>query len=106
MFELHYFEHEKLEVLRFYTTVELVKFLAKLSPKKHVWLATDDGENGEIIITESIETLISAVKTGVFNVLLNDSKPFFLQQYDSYEDAYAVALDMREGNPKCYCKES
>ena len=106
MFELHYFEHEKLEVLRFYTTVELVKYLAKLRLKKHVWLATENGEKGEIIITESIDTLISAVNAGVFNLLLNGSQPFFLQQYDTYEDAYAVALDMREGNPKCYCKES
>ena len=106
MIELHYFEYEKIEILRFYTTAELVKHLAKLSSKKHVWLATEDGENGEIIITESIDTLISAVNAGVFNLLLNGSQPFFLQQYDSYEDAYAVALDMREGNPRCYCKES
>jgi hypothetical protein len=75
MFELHYFKHEKLEVLRFYTTAELVKHLAKL---------------------------ISAVNAGVFNLLWNSQQKFFLQQYDSYEDAYAAALYMREPNPKCY----
>ena len=106
MIELNYFEHEKLEVFKFYTTVELVEHLSKLRLKKHVWLATENGEKGEIIITESIDTLIRAVNSCVFNLLWNSPQPFFLQQYDSYEDAYAVALDMREGNPRCYCKES
>ena len=102
MIELHYFEYEKLEILRFYTTAELVKHLAKLSSKKHVWLATENGVDGEIMITESIDSLISAVKAGVFKLLWNSPQKFFIQQYDSYEDAYAVALDMREPNPKRY----
>ena len=30
---------------------------------------------------------------------------FFLQEYDSFEEAYRVALNMREPNPLCYAPE-
>ena len=29
---------------------------------------------------------------------------YFLQEYETYEEAYKVALDMREPNPLCYNK--
>ena len=102
MIELHYFECQESEVLNFFTINELVGYLKTLNPKKYVWLATEDGEHGEIMVTESIDALISAIKAGVFNLLWNSPQRFYLQQYDSYEDAYSVALDMREPNPKCY----
>ena len=102
MIELHYFECQESEVLNFFTINELVGYLKTLKPKKYVWLATEDGEHGEIMVTESIDALISAIKAGVFNLLWNSPQRFYLQQYDSYEDAYSVALDMREPNPKCY----
>jgi hypothetical protein len=31
-----------------------------------------------------------------------DNTIYFIQQYDSFEDAYSVALGMREPHPKCY----
>jgi len=30
------------------------------------------------------------------------SNVYFIQEYQTFEDAYRVALDMRETNPKCY----
>lgn len=34
-----------------------------------------------------------------------DYRNVFLQAYESYEDAYSVALSMREFNPLCYNKD-
>lgn len=57
-----------------------------------------ENELTEIIITENI-VLIEFV---VNRVLDYSDCEVYLQEYGSYEDAYAVALDMREGNPLCY----
>ena len=61
--------------------------------------------NDEIIITENrgfVEELFNV------NTMLNSVYPFYeeeeitIQEYATYEDAYKVALDMREPNAKCY----
>jgi hypothetical protein len=106
MIKLHYFEHKEVKIVNFTTITELVQYLNPLKDKKYIWLATEDGENGEIMVTESISKLIAAIKAEVFNLSWVSNPNFFIQQYDSYEDAYAVALGMREANPRCYCKES
>lgn len=94
------------EVIDFFSIGELCQYLEELRRFDCVWLAADDGEKGEILITENITTLILAVKSGHFNLLWNSPQNFYVQEYQSYEDAYAVALDMREANPKCYDKAS
>ena len=53
----------------------------------------------EIIITESIDFLIKSIE---FIEIVKDKKVYALQEYESYEAAYEVALMMREVNPKCY----
>ena len=90
------------EVIKFNTQTELCEYLKELDRFDCIWLATEDGEKGEILITENLQTLISAVKNSHFNLLWNSPQNFFVQEYQTYEDAYKVALDMREPNPKCY----
>ena len=53
----------------------------------------------EIIITESIDFLIKSIE---IIEIVKDKKVYALQEYESYEAAYEVALMMREVNPKCY----
>ena len=84
------------------TVSELCEYLKELDRFDCVWLASDENDKDEILITENLETLINAVKNGLFNLLWNSPQVFYVQQYDTYEDAYRVALDMRAVNPKCY----
>ena len=85
----------------FYKQQELRSFLQELDRFDCIWLATDNGEKGEILITESLKTLIISFDSNLFNTLGNDGY-LFIQEYQTYEDAYAVALSMREPNPRCY----
>jgi hypothetical protein len=89
------------EQMEFSTRGELTNFILELKRFNCIWLFTDDGENGEIIITENISILLNAFLNNIVqgNIL-------HLHEYQSYEDAYAVALDMRESNPKCYNNEN
>ncbi len=55
-----------------------------------------------VFVTEShseIQELILSHKR------FNTVKQFFLQEYDSYESAYEVALMMKEVSPLCYVSE-
>ena len=87
------------ETLYFETKDDLVEYLKELKSFDCIWLVTDDGEYGEIIITENVFRLVDAVSNDHFNLLDND---LHVQEYQSYKDAYEVALDMREENPKCF----
>jgi len=93
-----------IQIIKFHTQKELCEYLKELESFNCIWLATEDCEKGEILITENLKTLISAVKNCYFNLLWNSPQNFFVQEYQTYEDAYKVALDMREGNPRCYIK--
>ncbi len=86
--------------IEFETITDLCDYLKELDRFDCIWLATDDGEKGEILITESLSTLIHAVNWNHFHIL--DKNILFVQEYQTYEDAYKVALDMREPNPRCY----
>jgi len=48
------------------------------------------------------ETLLHIYGEGYFTI--SDTN-VFLQEYDSFEEAYSVALDMRETHPLCYEKD-
>ena len=89
-------------IIKFHTTNHLCEYLEELNSFDCIWLATENGEKGEILITENLQTLINAVKNSHFDLLWNSPQNFYLQEYQTYEDAYKVALDMREANPKCY----
>ncbi len=91
---------------------ELVTYLHSLRIRhpNAVWLAKDiackgdDSASEEIVVSESIINIAILVESDeVFNIAFNEPEAgFFVCACESYEDAYALALDMREGNPKCY----
>jgi len=85
--------------LNFENKKDLIDYVKQLIDFDCIWLATNgDQENPifqEIVITENIFEIINFIKRIESDVL-------FIQEYQSYEDAYAVALDMREPNQKCY----
>ena len=66
-----------------------------------IWLVTEDGSDGEIMITECVDRIIISATYGHWN-FDNETTNLFVQEYQTYESAYRVALDMREGNPRCY----
>ena len=84
--------------INFESKDELCDYLKELKEFNCIWLATADGENGEIIVTENVDNLVKFVEKGLFEI----KDKFFVQEYQSYEAAYEVALSMRESNPKCY----
>ena len=92
----------EIQVIKFILQKDLIEYLQELKRFDCIWLAADDGEKGEVLITENLDTLINAIKAGHFNLIWNSPTNFYVQEYQTYEDAYKVALDMREGNPKCY----
>lgn len=85
--------------LNFENKIDLIDYVKQLIDFDCIWLGTNgDQENPifqEIVITENIFEIINFIKRIESDVL-------FIQEYQSYEDAYAVALDMREPNQKCY----
>lgn len=61
-----------------------------------VWLiANGDEPSGEIFITEQLIMGVEFLKPIIEDVV-------YIQQYNTYEDAYSVALNMRETSEKCY----
>jgi hypothetical protein len=56
----------------------------------------------EILVTESLPMMRDFVESWDNNYDEGGTNSFYLQEYDSYEDAYKVALDMREPNRLCY----
>ena len=84
----------------FENTAELLDFINevfKSYDNKVVWLYCYGGENGEIIVTENSGLIFMLVCEGIAF-----SDAIHIHEYPTYEDAYKVALDMREENPKCY----
>jgi len=104
MIHLHLAIYEgDIEQIDFENIVDLVDYIRELNRFDCIWLATEDGEKGEIIITEDLDALITCIENNVFIINIDEgSQDFFVQEYQTYEDAYAVALDMREGNKRCY----
>ena len=100
---LHVYEGDP-RIYKFYTLGDLVEFLKNMQLENFdcVWLATKECEFEEIVITQHVNNLIDLIKNNFFNLLFDSPCTLYLQQYESYEDAYTVALSMREPNPKCY----
>lgn len=81
------------------------------SDHKTVYLFTSDGrkdvpEQWPQVSNIFVSSMVDAVKTYLINpfilVDLMEYKNFYLQEYPSYEDAYSVALTMKEDSPLCY----
>ena len=68
-----------------------------------VYLFATEDESNFVFVTEShleIQDLILSHKR------FSHVKVFFLQEYDSYESAYEVALMIKEVSPLCYAPEN
>ena len=75
--------------------------------KDRVYLFTyseiDGNEDTQIIVTDELAFLADFLAKGNYfgmDLII----VFFLQEYESFEDAYKVALDMKEVSPLCYNK--
>tara|TARA_B110000211_G_C13989893_1_gene513484 strand:+ start:585 stop:911 length:327 start_codon:yes stop_codon:yes gene_type:complete len=93
-----------IEVISFEDEKELRLYLKEIRKRKFngVWLASSGNDNGEIYIHESL-LLIDCLIADQY-LISNDlgCRKIHLHLYDTFEDAYNVALYMREGNPLCY----
>ena len=87
--------------INFTNVNELVGYIKECNRIKAVWLAVDDTTN-DILVTESIEQIIKAILFDFWDLSFDKNSTFYLQEYQSYEDAYAVSLSMKETNPKCF----
>lgn len=67
-------------------------FVRKAYQKLDVWLFSFDDE---IIVTQNKEMILELINNNVRGDL-------YLFVYNSFEEAYKTALDMRETNEKCY----
>lgn len=91
-------------IFEFLTLAELCNFMQAFESHKCVWVVAANSEKGEILITETFRKMIQLISIDYFNTI--HEKLIFIQEYPTYEDAYAVALDMREPNPMCYNKNN
>ncbi len=66
-------------------------------------LALDDGYELELIVTENYGTMCYFIE-GYIQEMMSNDLTISLHEYDSYEEAYKVALDMKEESPLCYGK--
>lgn len=91
--------HGDCKRIEFKSKFELITFVDELDRFDCIWLVGADANKGEVIITESLITIINNISSGVFDL---DNHSLFIQEYETYEDAYRVALMIREVNEKCY----
>ena len=83
----------------------MVKF-GEYKPSKTVYLFTydlPDESESEIIITSKIYMIADFLEQSTFWGL-DVLETFYLQEFDSFEEAYKVALSMKETSPLCYNK--
>lgn len=64
--------------------------------------ADDDAKEAEVFISESYVFLRSFIESYEDNLTVDLPLKVFFFQYETYEDAYKTALDMRETNELCY----
>lgn len=68
-----------------------------------VWLATSGGTYSDVFVTDNIDHLRLVMNVDLWEELTQDlNAPFHIHHYESFEDAYKVALDMKEGHELCY----
>ena len=107
--ELHYakkeLKNESISKIKIKNLKELQDMVDQLCCGKSngiVYLFATEDDVNFVFVTEShleIQELILSHKR------LNKVKKFFLQEYDSYESAYEVALMMKEVSALCYSTE-
>jgi len=84
------------------SVVEWVMDIALSDPNRVFLVAIQE----EVFITDN-----AALVVELFENTLNAAYPYFegdeifIQEYNSFEEAYKVALDMKETSPLCYAKD-
>ena len=94
-------EFTSIEEVRSFITI--IVYPLKMVNEKVYVIAIQD----EIIVTENgllVEELFDGNLNSVYPFY--EGEPIFIQEYPSYEDAYKVALDMKEQSPLCYAEGS
>ena len=90
---------------KFDSVDSLLEYLEELKRFDCIWLATNDvrkPDKCEIMITEKIDKILLSIQYDYWDMSNQRNYNFSIQEYQTYETAYSVALSMREGNPKCY----
>lgn len=88
----------------------------KNEDKRIVYLMSCNGENVEDLVfvsqyKDSLIVMLSSMFENESFINIDDKAEdwkdpiIFLQEYDSYEEAYKVALSMQEEHPFCYSEE-
>ncbi len=106
MKKLHYAKlgSEYIQQIEYKKMINLIEILDELCYGKNqgkVYLLANDDEHNDVYVTERyLELQEIVMKNSGF--LCDD---IYLQEYDSYEDAYAVALSIKEVSELCYKKD-
>jgi hypothetical protein len=110
MIQLNYFDKDFNQVplvLEFRVERDLSDWLAEHGEEKklfktseNVWIVTNGCERHEVFVTDRWDVICTLLFDGYLSS--TKSKTVHIQQYDTWEGAYAVALDMREGKKNCY----
>jgi hypothetical protein len=100
-----------IECFEFKSTIEVDRFIYKMiydgpyMPNKVILINIDN----EILITDNMHSdpiIENFIEFMCYNDYMDeDAIPYmniYLQEYYSYEEAYEVALSMKEENPLCY----
>ena len=88
--------------------INLLKSVYAKDDKKTVYLFTSNfcfdpnDVHNEFDKEIYIESNFNLIYSAALRILDQGDTEIFLQEYESFEDAYKVALDMRECNPLCY----
>jgi len=103
MINLHYSKKEGQILKRLFDKfVNLGKYINIFSIEKAVHLIAIEGKNiNEVFVTDS---LINATNF-IFNNVQYKINDVFFFEFASFEEAYKVALSMKEPNPLCYEEE-
>ena len=97
-------KEDTIPTIKFNLVSDLMEYMKGLRQFNCVWLCSGKSPNSEIVITEDVGAMLAAVATDIWNKEFVTDWELHIHEYPSYEDAYKVALGMREGNEKCYNK--
>ena len=119
-YELHYagLNETEIEVFKLRDEIDLALVLGHcINTNDRVYLVSI---NDEVFVCDNIRVAVFFINKfkSVMRVEFSDNedmnnfdpnkelpaKKVFIQEYDSYEEAYKVALDMKEESPLCYGK--
>jgi len=98
----HVFNSKK-GVLKFFQNLFLKE--PNTHSEKTVYLLAMQGEIFISTNTCFIEELFESKLNSIYPYYEGDGNDIFLQEYASFEEAYKVALDMKEEDPLCYDKD-